>query len=87
MIHPIFRVLIAQELLRPNDHLLRQGSGCGGVSTQLRTRDPFAAWRRRSFSPWSVDWCSQEQGLVNVPIVGDWFHITFPYLLEMKHPQ
>ena len=29
-----------------------------------------------------------KQGLVNVPItIGDLFHITFPYLLEMKYPQ
>ena len=30
---------------------------------------------------------TQKQGLVNVPAIGDWFHISFEYLLEMKYPQ
>ena len=28
-----------------------------------------------------------KQGLVNLPAIGDLFHITFPYLLEMRYPE
>ena len=54
-----------------------------GIKKSCSCRLNFEWHRGSETDQWSLD---VKQGLVNVPIVGDLFHITFKYLKDMISP-